>query len=63
MRSQNTCGHVGIWSQRVTFKTDQVSFSTYTLSVLYGGLIGSRDAIFFVGLDNKLWLYNDVNNF
>jgi hypothetical protein len=26
----------------------------YALSVLYGGLIGGRGAIFFAGLDNKL---------
>jgi hypothetical protein len=29
-------------SSYVTFKTYQVFFSKYTLSVLYGGLIGGR---------------------
>ena len=38
----------------VTFKTYQVSFSNYTLSVLYGDLIGVGGAIFVAGLDNKL---------
>jgi hypothetical protein len=42
---------------------NQVSFSKYALSVLYGGLIGGRGAIFFPGLDNKStnkisWLYS-----
>ena len=66
MHSLSTCEHVGIWSRLVTFKTYQVSFSKYTWSVLYGGLVLGRGCdFFFAGLDNKLWFYNfnDVSIF
>jgi hypothetical protein len=52
------CQHVSIlkYVNMLAYEVDlyQVSFSKYALSVLYGGLIGGRGAIFFAGLDNKL---------